>query len=337
MVARGACSPLGEGEAAFGGARVGEPADVRVARDDELAAAGLARPFSARAVGQFPAGVDRATVLLERAFAGCARELDDVLPGWRTLRVGAAIGTSSGGMRMFERLFDEGSPVASETPLAATYIAPLVFAERPTPLEPVSLVLGACASSTIAIGVGRAWLLADRCDVVLAGGFDAVSVFVAAGFECLRATCGDGRPKPFRQGRDGLALGEGAAVVALVREATARRARRVHAWISGFGASCDAAHLTAPEASGGGLARAARAAIEEAGAPPIELVSAHGTATKHNDAAEASAIVAALGGAREIPVYSLKGTVGHTLGAAGALEVLSAALAMRDGVAPASA
>jgi len=338
IVARGVASPLGEGEAALGKLRAGEHEESRVAHDEELARAGLSKPFAARARIAIPDGVARATALLEHALASCAGELDEALPGWRALRVGAAIGTSSGGMRSFERLLDMAGDASVPEAIAATYVGPLVQAARPAAFEPVSLVLGACASSTLAIGLARAWLLDDRCDVALCGGFDAVGVFVAAGFESLRATCSARGPRPFREGRDGLALGEAAAVLALVRDPEARLERpRVHGWIAGFGATCDATHLTAPDAEGAGLARAARAAIREAHDPAIELVSAHGTATVQNDRSEAAAIAAVLGtAAREVPVYSLKGSVGHTLGAAGALEVLSAARALREGVAPAS-
>jgi 3-oxoacyl-[acyl-carrier-protein] synthase-1/3-oxoacyl-[acyl-carrier-protein] synthase II len=241
-------------------------------------------------------------------------------------------------MRSFEELVRGAGPATVSGALAATYIGPLVQAARPTAFEPVSLVLGACASSTLAIGLGRAWLEADRCDIALCGGFDAVSVFVAAGFECLRATCGPAGPQPFRVGRDGLALGEAAAILALVRDPQARGIPRVRGWVSGFAATCDAAHLTAPDRQGAGLARAASSALEQAGWPIIGLVSAHGTATRQNDNAEAKAIFEALannaGGFP--PVHSLKGGTGHTLGAAGALEVAGALVALDAGVAPAS-
>jgi 3-oxoacyl-[acyl-carrier-protein] synthase-1/3-oxoacyl-[acyl-carrier-protein] synthase II len=338
IVAAGACSPLGIGAEAVRAGRAGERAALCVARDEELVASSLARPYVARARVDAPASIDRATALLEHALAECARELDAALPGWQSLRVGAAIGTSSGGMRSFEELF---GPMRGKSPdaLSATYVGPLAQAKRPCAFEPVSLVLGACASSTLAIGLGRAWLLEDRCDVVLCGGFDAVSVFVAAGFECLRATCGEAGPRPFRAGRDGLALGEGAAVLALVRARDLPRAcATFRGWVNGFGATCDAAHLTAPSPRGEGLARAARAALEDAGRPAIELVSAHGTATPQNDAAEAAALGDVLGARREqVPVFSFKGTIGHTLGAAGALEALAATDAMAAAVAPASA
>ncbi|HEY8077156.1 MAG TPA: beta-ketoacyl synthase N-terminal-like domain-containing protein, partial [Labilithrix sp.] len=310
IVAFGAISALGEGEAALGV----RAAERRVARDEELASAGLARPWCARAAID---GEDRATILLARALDACARDLDRALPGWRSKRVGLAIGTSSGGMRAFER--DAG--------FAGTYLGPVLAAARPVAFEPFTLVLGACASGTIALGLAREWLRAGACEIALAGGFDAVSVFVAAGFEALRAVCTERGPRPFRKGRDGLALGEGAAILALANEAPSPIAR-----LDGFGASCDASHLTAPDRTGGGLVRAARAALAEA-RTDVQLVSAHGTATEFNDASEALAIAEVAPGA---VVHALKGAIGHTLGAAGALETLAAAVALRDRVAPPS-
>lgn len=322
VVAHGACSALGVGTDATRVPALDERAPTAVARDPELVAGQFLRPFAARATLEVPPGADRALTLLDRAMSDCSRALDDVWPGWRALRVGAAIGTSSGGMRKFERQPDAGPPPG------ATYSGPLADVARPTPFEPISLVLGACSSSTLAIGLGRAWLAEDRCDLVLCGGFDAVGIFVAAGFECLRATC-SGSVRPFRLARDGVALGEGAAVLALAR----RPPRAPRAWVTGFGASCDAAHLTAPDADGEGLTRAGRAALESAGAPEVGLVSAHATATKQNDASEAQAIARL---APDAPTFGFKGTIGHTLGAAGALETLAAIDALERGLSPAS-
>jgi len=335
VVAFGASSGLGDGEDALGIGRIGDVAPSAIVRDEELDAAKLLRPFCARVDG-VDGSRDRATVLLERAIAACSLELDEVLPGWRTLRVGLAIGTSSGGMRAFEEHFREGSDPTGVAD--ATYLGPVLRAERPTDFEPVAFVLGACASGTLAIGLAREWLRAGKCDVALCGGFDAVSVFVASGFEALRATCTETGPRPFRAGRDGLALGEGAAVLALVAAdvASARGAKPI-GLVSGFGASCDAVHLTAPDRDGRGLARAATQAIEDAGGARIDLVSAHGTSTVFNDASEAAALARVLGErSRDVPLHALKGGVGHTLGAAGALETVSALRAMTAAVAPAS-
>ncbi len=342
VIAFGASSALGDGEAALGVGSAGEPAPVAITRDAELEGASLLRPFCARVRSIDDAGEgrrDRATLLLERALGACAKQLDAALPGWRQRRVGLAIGTSSGGMRSFEAAFADGA--SAEGSAHATYVGPLLAAARPCDLEPVAFVLGACASGTLAIGLAREWLRAGACDIALCGGFDAVSIFVASGFEALRAVCTDGAPRPFRAGRDGLALGEGAAVLALVREEDARVGTfgaAVHGFVTGFGASCDAVHLTAPDRDGRGLARAAEQALRDAGAPTIELVSAHGTATVFNDASEARALRDVLGDrTAEVPLHALKGGIGHTLGAAGALETLAALVAMKKSVAPASA
>lgn len=325
-----ALAVLGWGAVDGFGMRASDGADANVtgtavAEDAELLAAGLTRPWAARAdVGE----EDRARVLFERALSECARVLDDARPEWRRERVGLAVGTSSGGMRAFVTMMRGSEPTRD-----ATYLGPVLRARRPVSFEPFSLVLGACASSTLAIGLARAWVLTDRCDIALCGGFDAVSVFVASGFEALRATCMR-KPSPFRTARAGLALGEGAAVIALARPTPKERA---FGFVSGFGASCDATHLTAPDRSGRGLARAARQALVDARQPRVDLVSAHGTGTEYNDVAEAAALAAVLPHAADVFVHAHKGAIGHTLGAAGALETIAALKAMASGVVPASA
>jgi 3-oxoacyl-[acyl-carrier-protein] synthase II len=335
IVAFGAISGLGEGGAAFAADELGARARVAIDRDEELTRAGLRRPFAARVHAL--KSDDRATELLDRALAACASELDRVRPSWRAERVGLVLGTSSGGIRAAEHAFAamaRGERVADIE--APTYFGPMARAARclHVPLDPSLLVLGACASGAIAIGLATRWLARGACDIVLAGGFDEVTVFVASGFEALRATTAAPPPRPFRLGRDGMSLGEGAAVLALA----CTEGPEAKAFVTGFGASSDAVHLTAPDREGAGLARAAAAAIEEAGQPGVDLVSAHGTATPFNDAAEFRAMARALGRERslEVPVHAFKAQVGHTLGAAGALELLVGIDAIGRGVLPAS-
>jgi 3-oxoacyl-[acyl-carrier-protein] synthase-1/3-oxoacyl-[acyl-carrier-protein] synthase II len=321
----------------------GAAAARAIARDPALEAAGLLRPFASRAPTDLgvPTGEDRATDLLRAALHQALATLDAVRPGWRSERVAVAIGTSSGGMLSAERFFAaraKGS-VSPEIARAATYFAPLDDALRAEGLgRPArrTQVLAACAASAVAIGLALRWLERGACDLVLAGGYDGVSTFVASGFEVLRATTAT-VPRPFRVGRDGMSLGEGAAIVALVRGGDTRGVPVV-ARVAGFGASNDATHITAPDRTGAGLARAARAAIADANVSPrdIGLVSAHGTATPFNDPMEARAIGAACEGAHPI-VHPFKAQIGHTLGAAGVLEALAAADALTSGVAPASA
>ncbi|MBI4952213.1 MAG: 3-oxoacyl-ACP synthase [Myxococcales bacterium] len=350
VVAAGAVSAHGVGRAAYASAPGGAPAASAIRRDPELAAAGLARPMCARApaelgVVHLTAPRDRATALLQAAREQVCAELDAVRPGWRELRLGIALGTSSGGMLTAERFFAAlERPDVSPEELAAlgrgaTYFAPLDDALRALGLAPRlrQQPLAACASSTVALGLGLRWLARGACDLVLAGGYDAVSLFVAAGFEALRATTASA-PQPFRLGRDGMALGEGAAVLALVPASAAGAGASFH--VTGFGASCDAVHITAPDREGRGLARAARAALGDAGleAAAVGLVSAHGTSTPYNDAMEARVVAELFAPPASPPVvHPFKAEIGHTLGAAGALETVAAGEALRLGVAPAAA
>ncbi len=254
IVAFGAISALGEGRAAASAGVVGAPAPLALGRDDELARAGLARPFAARATS-VDGAEDRAGALLERALVACLNDLGRVRSGWRAERVGLVLGTSSGGMRAAERAFAavaRGERVDDVE--APTYFGPMARVVRSVgrPFDPSVLVLGACASGAIAVGLAARWLERGSCDLVLAGGFDDVTVFVAAGFDSLRAVTSSPPPRPFRVGRDGMALGEGAAVLALAR-ADGRSPRTL---ITGFGAASDAVHLTAPDRDGGGPQRA---------------------------------------------------------------------------------
>jgi 3-oxoacyl-[acyl-carrier-protein] synthase II len=172
---------------------------------------------------------------------------------------------------------------------------------------------------------------------VLAGGSDLLCRFVVAGFNCLRAT--DEVARPFDGRRRGLVLGEGAAIVVVEdAEHAARRGAAVRARILGCGAAGDAIHMTAPDREGGGVVRAVLAALDDAGLPAtaVDFVSAHGTGTPFNDAMEACALGRVFGGHRPL-VNSIKGAIGHTLGAAGALEAVLCAEVLGHGVVPPTA
>jgi 3-oxoacyl-[acyl-carrier-protein] synthase-1/3-oxoacyl-[acyl-carrier-protein] synthase II len=272
-----------------------------------------------------------------------AAALDEVRPGWRRERLGLAVGTSSGGMPSMERAFATlraGEPIDAALARQATYfgaVAP-AFAEAGvdvTRLARRAHVLAACAASTFAIGLGARWLDRGAVDVVVAGGYDALALLVAAGFEAIRATTATA-PAPFRAARDGMVLGEGAGLVALVRPERAAAAARRFA-VLGFGAASDAVHVTAPDRTGDGLARAAEAALRDAGrsGDDVVLVSAHATSTPFNDAMESRAIRRAA--PRDPVVQPLKAQIGHTLGAAGVLEAVAIAEALASGIAPPAA
>jgi 3-oxoacyl-[acyl-carrier-protein] synthase II len=344
VLAVGAESALGTARDAFGIGEVGDAPVTAIAVDDELQRVGLKKPFMARArVAALP-GTDPAAWLLERAASGLVAHLDASWPEWRTRRIGVVVGTSSGGMAPLTealRMRASGEEPPSELIRRAPYFGPLVALDSafPGPTERVQ-VLAACASSAVAIGIGCRWLELGVVDVVIAGGYDAVTPFVASGFESLGATSAD-RPRPFRAGRDGMALGEAAVLFALATAGDASGAKGSPlGYVCGFGASSDAAHVTAPDRDGQGLLQAARAALADAGVSPgdIGLVSAHATATPFNDAAEARALEAIFGDRLQgVVVHPFKAIVGHTLGASAGLELAASFDAMNRRILPAAA
>lgn len=199
------------------------------------------------------------------------------------------------------------------------------------------VVSTACASGNAALGAALDLLREGACDVVLAGGVDAVQGYVIAGFGALRAHAREAC-RPFDRRRNGLNLGEGAAVLVLETAAHARaRGATPLAALTGYGLACDATHMTGPDREGLGAARGMNAALRDAGLPAdaIDFVSLHGTATVFNDRMEARALTAVLGArASQVPVNSIKGVLGHTLGASGAFEAVMAVEALRAQLIP---
>lgn len=186
-----------------------------------------------------------------------------------------------------------------------------------------------CASGTVAVAEAARRVIDGRCEVALAGGTEAPAIpAVVAAFERLTVLCAD-RPRPFDIARDGFALTEGAAMVVVEDEERARaRGARPLARILGAAERTDVAGVFAPSDEAAVLVACIRAALADARLDPSDVahVNAHGTGTVANDAAEAAAIVEVLG--RGVPVTSIKGAMGHTGGAAGAFEVVAAALSI---------
>lgn len=195
----------------------------------------------------------------------------------------------------------------------------------------------ACSSANLAIGVGADLIRLGEADLVLAGGFDTMAKMTVAGFNILRNVSPE-RCRPFDKNRQGIVLGEGAGVLVLEsRSHASRRGVRPLARFLGYGMSSDASHMTAPDVTGKGPARAIEAALCDAGlaADAIDYINAHGTGTVHNDAAEAKAIRRVLGEAADrVAVSSTKSMHGHTLGAAGAIEAIAVIAGMRGGFLP---
>lgn len=202
---------------------------------------------------------------------------------------------------------------------------------------PILTLSTACASGTAAIAQAAECIRRGEADLMLAGGADALSEFVVSGFWLLRALT-PGVMRPFDRRRDGLSLGEGAGIVVLEeRERALRRDAPLLAEIVGSGSSADANHMTGPSPTGDGVVRSIGSALRDAGRGPesVEFISSHGTGTSFNDRMETIAFKRVFGDrAFRIPVNSIKPIVGHTLGAAGALEAIMCVLAMREGVLP---
>jgi len=204
-------------------------------------------------------------------------------------------------------------------------------------------VVTACASSTHCIGEALRILQRGEADVIVTGGAEAtVSPLGIAGFCAMHAlsTRNDAPAKacrPFDAGRDGFVMGEGAGIVVLeTLEHASKRGAKIYAEVAGYGATCDANHITAPVEGGEGAARAMTLAMRDGGLTPddVDYVNAHGTSTKLNDMTETAAIKGALGEARarKIMVGSSKSMTGHMLGAAGAIEAIVCALTIKHGV-----
>jgi 3-oxoacyl-[acyl-carrier-protein] synthase II len=178
------------------------------------------------------------------------------------------------------------------------------------------------------------------CELGLAGGYDALTRFVHLGFDSLGATT-TSLCAPFDKARSGFFIGDGAAILVLESLTSARkRGARIRAEILGYGETADAHHQTQPDPEGRGVARAIRQALESGGVTPAEVgyVNAHGTGTPANDAAEARGLLEAMGEAgRRVPISSTKPLVGHTLGAAGAVEQCFCILALERGFLPVQA
>jgi 3-oxoacyl-[acyl-carrier-protein] synthase II len=193
----------------------------------------------------------------------------------------------------------------------------------------------ACASSTIAVARAASLIAAGKVEAVLVVCVDLVSEFVFSGFSALHALS-PGVCRPFDRNRDGLTLGEGAAALLLMsRERAQREGRPELGVIAGWGAANDATHITAPARDGCGLIQSVRQALKRAGieAGSIAAISAHGTATPYNDQMELTAF-RTLFGERAVPMHSVKGSIGHTLGAAGGIEVALGARCLAAGTLP---
>jgi len=260
-------------------------------------------------------------------------------------RIGSIVGTGIGGIGTIEdnhdTLRDDGaanvSPLA--VPLMMGNAGAAALSLRYGLQGPVFGVMSACAAGAHAIGAAVRAIQHGDADAVVTGGAEAaLTPLTRAAFASMSALSPTGVSRPFDARRDGFVLSEGGAVLVLEDGEQARaRGARILGRVLGYGATGDAHHLTAPMADGAGGARAISAALRDAELAPRDVlyVNAHGTSTPLNDRSETAALKLALGeSAAQVPVSSLKSAIGHTLGAAGAVEAVATILALRDRIAP---
>ena len=264
-------------------------------------------------------------------------------------RLGVYVGSGIGGMQTFaqetEKMLNRGPSRVSPffVPMMIGNMAAGNIAIRFHAQGPCLPVVTACATGSHAIGEAFRAVKYGHADAVIAGGAEAaVTPLAVAGFSNMKAlsesTDPDAASLPFDARRAGFVMGEGAGIVVLEEYGHAvARGAKIYAEVCGYGNTCDAYHITAPDPGAEGAAAAMRLALEEAGyAGELLYINAHGTGTPMNDKVETLAIKKALGedAARAALISSTKSMTGHMLGAAGAVEAVASALALKNGVVP---
>lgn len=290
--------------------------------------------------------VQFAIAAAKQAMGSCGLDLDKE----DRTRIGVIIGSGIGSLYTIE---EEHKVLLNKGPSRLSpFLIPMLIVNEASGMVailhglkgPNSCVATACASGSHAIGEAYRTILYGDADIMLTGGTESCIVPTAVGGFCaLRAlsTRNDNPLKasrPFDRERDGFIMAEGCGLVVLeTLEHAQKRNANIIAEIVGFGSSCDAYHITAPDPEGAGAAQAMTMALKDAGINPEEMtyINAHGTSTKLNDKIETLSMKKAFGNyARKVMVSSTKSVTGHLLGAAGGIEFLACCLAIRDGVVP---
>jgi 3-oxoacyl-[acyl-carrier-protein] synthase II len=275
--------------------------------------------------------------------AGLSNE-DDSRENW-----GVILGTGVGGFITIEKenrkIIEKGPGRVSPffIPMALCNIASANIAIKFGIKGICDTVITACASGTSSIGNAYRVLQQNQADLIIAGGSEAaITPLALAGFTSMGALCTHNKPEqasiPFDIRRSGFVMGEGAGIVILeTLKHAQKRGANIYAEVVGYGATCDAYHLTAPAPGGEGGARAMKMAIDNSGIneEQISYINAHGTSTPYNDKNETEAIKTIFGEkAYKIPISSTKSMTGHMLGAAGAAEAIVCIKAMEEGFIP---
>jgi len=308
--------------------RVGRAGELRL--PDELPENLLAAKQAAR--------VDRPSAMLIHAGAEAMAQAGWSL-GAEDQRIPICLGTSAGAMQIGEAYYRQSIDTPSGRRGQATRVWQYQTQTQARNLAdalglsgPVSIITNACSSGANAIGHAFHLVKRGQAERAICGGYDALSAMVFAGFDSLQALT-TGTPRPFDANRDGLALGEGAALVTVeTLEAAQQRGAEILCEIVGYGASTDSHHLTQPHPEGDAALRSMEAACAEAGvtAREVDYINSHGTGTPLNDIAEGRAIQRWAGeDVGGVAVSSTKASIGHLLGGAGAVEAVIALMAMR--------
>jgi 3-oxoacyl-[acyl-carrier-protein] synthase II len=285
--------------------------------------------------------LDRATWLLLLAAHEAWRQA-----GWKPSDdLPLVLGTTSGGMSMGEAYYRQAIHEPQRRRRQPTRVMQYQVQQQAHDLAhafgftgPVTIIANACASGANAVGHAWELLRSGQADRVLTGGYDALSQMVFAGFDSLQALSPT-QCRPFDAKRDGLALGEGAALFALeTLDRAQSRGATILGEVAGYGAVTDAHHLTQPHPEGDAALAAMRAACDSAQVTPDEVgyVNAHGTGTPQNDRTEALALRQVFGEGGVL-ISSTKSLVGHTMAAAGSVEAAATVLALQHGLLPPTA
>jgi len=264
-------------------------------------------------------------------------------------RLGVIIGSGIGGLmtiqEQVDKLHDKGPSKVSPLfiPMAISNMAAGNVAIKFGAKGVCENIVTACATGTNCIGEAFRSIKHGYSDIILAGGAEAsISPIGVAGFTNLTALSTNPEPekasRPFDKNRDGFVMGDGSGVVVLEElEHALKRGAKIYAEVVGYGANCDAYHITSPCPDGSGAAKAMQLAMAEAGikAEDVDYINAHGTSTHANDSGETAAIKLALGeSAKKVAVSSTKSMTGHLLGAAGAIEAIACVKALEEGFIP---
>lgn len=292
---------------------------------------------------------DRYTQFALAAAVQAVQDCGTDFSGEDPYRIGVIVGSGIGGFQTIEKEYsgylDKGMRHISALfiPMMITNMAAGTISMRYGFKGPNYAPVSACATSAHAVGEAFRSIKHGYCDVCLTGGSEAaITQFAIGGFNNMKALTQSEDPDraccPFDKERSGFVMGEGGAILVLEElEHAKARGAVILGEVLGYGATCDAYHITAPAPGGEGAARCMREAIADAGLTPGEIgyINAHGTSTPMNDRTETQAIRAVFGEAAP-PTSSTKSMTGHLLGASGAVEAIFTAMALRDGFLPAT-